>query len=68
MHFCLSITWKVILKKRDQKYITQQYVDTAYLDFFRQELSVRGIGFVVVLLVRRGIDFLCACTGGSIQL
>ena len=33
-----------------------------------QNISARGLGFVVSLLVRLGINILCACTGGEIQL
>ena len=40
---------------------------TAYLDFPRWELSVRGLGFFVAVLVCRGIDFSCACTRVGVQ-
>ena len=32
-----------------------------------QELSVRGLGFVIVFLLRSGIEFLCASTVRAIQ-
>ena len=35
-------------------------IDTTDLDSRRQELSVRGLGFVVSLVARLGIDFSCA--------
>ena len=38
------------------------------LDFSRQELSVRGLGIVVALLVCSGIDFLCAPTEGPMYI
>ena len=38
------------------------------IDFSHQELSVRGLEFIVALLVFRGIDFSCASTRGPIQL
>ena len=38
------------------------------MDSPRQNLSVRGLGFVVALLVCLGINISCACTGGAIQL
>lgn len=38
------------------------------LDSPRQELSVRGLGFVAALSIRSGIDFVCAYTGGPNQL
>ena len=40
----------------------------ADLDSSRRELSNRGLGIIVALLFRRGIDFSCASTGGPIQL
>ena len=43
-------------------------IDHMDLDSPRQELSVRGLGFVVALLVHWGIIFVCASTGGPIQL
>ena len=41
-------------------------IDTADLDFLRRELSNSGLGFVVALLVRSGIDFSCASTRNPI--
>ena len=41
---------------------------TADLDSIRRELSVRGLRFVVALLVCWKIDFSGASTGGTIQL
>ena len=38
-------------------------VDQADLDFPCRELSVRGLGFAVALLVHSGIGFLSACIG-----
>ena len=43
-------------------------INEADLNFPRRELSDGGLGIVVALLVRQGIDFLCACTRGPIQL
>ena len=40
-------------------------IDTADLDSPRRELSVRGLGFVVALLVCSGIDFRVRLQGGQ---
>ena len=40
----------------------------ADLESPRQEFFLCGLGFAVALLVCSGIDFLCARTGGAIQL
>ena len=40
-------------------------IDTAYLDFPRQELSNSDLGNVVALPFFQESIFLCACTGGS---
>ena len=43
-------------------------LNQADLDSPRRELSNGGLKSVVTLLVRWQIDFLCASTGGPIQL
>ena len=43
-------------------------IDHADLDSPRQELSIRGLGIVIALLVRQGIALSRASTGGPIQL
>ena len=40
-------------------------IGTAYLNFPRRELSVRGLGFVVALLVCLGIGFRVRLQGGQ---
>ena len=42
-------------------------IDQPDLDSPRQELSVRGLGFVVALSFRWQMNFSCATTGGPIQ-
>ena len=46
----------------------QTKIDLTDLNPPRRELSNGGLGFVVALSVCWQIDFLCACTGGPIQL
>ena len=46
----------------------QTKIVPADLDSPHRELSNGGLGIVVALLVRRGIDFSCASTGDPIQL
>ena len=41
---------------------------TSDLNCPRRELSNGGLGFVLALLVRWQVDFLCVYTGGAIQL
>ena len=43
-------------------------IDEEDLDSSCREFSNGGLGFVVARLVRSGIDFSCASTGGPIQL
>ena len=43
-------------------------IDTADLDPARQEFFVRSLGFAVTFLICSGTKFLCAPTGGAIQL
>ena len=54
VYFCSGVIWKVILKKRSN--MDHIKIDTAYLDSPCQELSVRGLGFVVALMVCWEID------------
>ena len=57
--------WKLFRKKVK---IDQTKIDLKDLDSPCQELSVRGFGFVVALLLCPGIGFSCESTWGSIQL
>ena len=66
VYFCSDVIWKVVLKKEVKKDYTKIYqVD---LDSPRQELSVRGLGFVVSLLVFWEINVSCAFTLRAIQM
>jgi len=65
-YFCLGIILKVIqynFKNNAQTKIVRKDMDSP-----RRELSHGGLGIVVTLLVRWQIIFLCASTGGPIQL
>ena len=42
-------------------------LDPEDLNYPCRELSNSGLGIVVTLLVRQGIDFVCVSTGGPIQ-
>ena len=59
-YFYLGIILKVILKKEVK--IDHTKIDPADLNSPRQELSVHSLGFVITLLVRWQINFLCAST------
>ena len=60
-YLCSDIIWKVILEKEVKMDHTK--IGTAYLDSPCQELSDGGLGIVVALLVRWGIDFCVRALG-----
>ena len=56
VNFCLDVVWKVILKIEAKNDCTK--MDQTNLDFPCQEFSLRGLGFVVALLVCSGVRLL----------
>ena len=64
--FCWDLVFTCF--KNEKPKMDHTKIGTADLDSSCRELSNGGLGIVIALLVRRGINFVCAYIGRAIQL